>query len=562
MSILSKLKFWSNTTEQPQPPTQRHFVSTPQPDSGPTPLQPQAHTGQNFLSAFNSKQSGGKTRYGLSQYTKHLRLDHRALRANSRVMVHDSPPARVINRRQTDSVVGTGLKLDPMPAFEMLGLTLEQAEQWADDVREKFNLWAKSKKTDLTGRNNFYQNTRLYQWMLGRDGEVFVRFTYSKDKELNNPLQISFIDPNQLNGDEWTLSSGPTPQLDGIIKDENGREIGYNVWIIDAKKPGSYKNVKVPSRDEKSGLPIMIHGYDPEYAGQSRGMPEMSHGIQDFENITDFDTATVKKMTNSASTVFTVHNKQQDPSDMDLSTLDSGGGAGLITTEDSESSGSGPTAIGVDAVVACQLPESTITEAGVNLLGGRQGDELKLIDSASPAENSGEYMESKFDMLAASISMPPEIAKMLFTNSHAASRGSLGLYETVKRIKINDIDSDFYSIVYETWMIFEIASGSIQAPGFSDSRLRDAWLNHVLRGEPLPDIDPFKTKQAIKLAADLGLTDLDTEAMNNNGSSGKANRAKLARQVPELTPVLEVATETKTETDEDEPDDDNNTDKE
>ena len=50
----------------------------------------------------------------------------------------------------------------------------------------------------------------------------------------------------------------------------------------------------------------------------------------------------------------------------------------------------------------------------------------------------------------------------------------------------------------------------------------------------MPNIDPSKTADAIEKHAKLGLTDLDREARTLNGSSGAANRQKLARQYSEL----------------------------
>ena len=65
------------------------------------------------------------------------------------------------------------------------------------------------------------------------------------------------------------------------------------------------------------------------------------------------------------------------------------------------------------------------------------------------------------------------------------------------------------------------------------------WIiNNIRKGnwrmKPLPDVDPFKTVMTIEKAAELGLTDLDTESTARNGSIGKSNRTKLTRQIEEL----------------------------
>jgi lambda family phage portal protein len=505
----------------------------------------QANYSRNYgqTLGYDTRQSGGKTRYGLSRYQSLLILDHYALRQNARKASFDSIQARVILKRETDSVIGNGLKIDPTPDSKILGISQEEAELWADDVKDRFNLWATSKDSDLTGRNNFYQNTRFYSWQYGRDGDVFIRLSYSDNKKLLNPLQISFIDPNQVRNDEFTFSSGPEVQDDGIIKDDNGKEIGYKVWINNQKNPGRYEEITIDAFDKETGRPIILHGFDPEWAGQSRGIPELGNALQEFEDITSFETATVKKAITGASMNFIVENDQQDPSDLGLQQMDNGI-AGPPTETDPSAPVQTPRNLGAEGVTACNLHEQTMTEPGTTIYGASQGDKLKEISSLSPPEHAGDFVDSKFSYLAASKSMPISIAKMIFGKSHSASRGELGLYENVREIKKDDIVSDFLSWVYFAWLSEEIAAGRIKAPGFSDPILRAAWLSANWRMKPLPDVDPLKTKQMVKLAIEMGLTDFDSEAIAHNGSSGKANRAKVARQLEELaTDPFELKTQ-------------------
>lgn len=491
-------------------------------------------TGRNFLTAGNTRRSGGKSAQGLSRYQKHLVIDHWATRQNTRVTVHESTQARTILRRTNDTIIGSGLIPDPVPSFKILGITREEAKEWSDNLKARFKLWAESKDSDVTGHNNFNQNQGFYQWQFDRDGEPFVRFTYSNDPKLLNPLQISFIDPNQIRGDEFTTSLGPSVQDDGIIKDENGKTTGYKVWITDPKKIGRFKFVEIDAFDRKTGRPLMIHGFKPEYPGQTRGIPEISHSLQEFEDITSFDVATGKKRIMEATLGMTVENEQQTPSDMDFASLNKGGGAGVIVTSE-ESAPAVPQNLGLGRISHCEIEEATVTEPGtVHVFGGQQGDKLKAIPNASPAEKTVDYVDYKTKYLAAAQSIPITIALMQMSKSHSASRAEFGMYADVIEIKVDEIAADFLNIVWGAWVAEEIAAGRVQAPGFSDPILRSAWLNINWIGNPLPDVDPLKTLQAKQLATEMGWTDLDKEAMLYNGSSGEANRAKLATQIPEL----------------------------
>lgn len=500
-----------------------------------------------------TKPAGGKSRLGLSAYHKFLVIDHYARRMNTRAALDDSLEARTIAVRDKDSIIGNGLKYDPTPDTGILGITDEAGEAWAKDVKNRFNLWAKSKDGDLTGANTFYQNQRFIRWQQNRDGEYFIRFHYSDDPNLLNPVQISFIDPNQIRGDEFTTNLGPTAQNDGIIKDEDGKEIGYKIWITDPQVPGRFKEIEVPAKDPDTGRPLMIHGYDPEWVGQSRGLSELSYGLQDFEKMTTYDIATLEKMIHSSSMGFTVQNDLQDPSDMGLPQLDEPG----VTLDDITAASVATTiTTGVNEVTHRLIPANSTNEPGnYDVFGGRQGDKLTAIKTQGPAEGANEYISGKQSRQAAAVSMPPSIASMKFDKSHAASRGELGLYADVKEIKQDDIASDSLNIILSVWLSEEIAAGRIQAPGWSDPTLKAAWLLGSWIGKPLPDIDPLKTKQAIALALELGLTDFDREAVLNNASSGQANRAKLNRQLKEFAHDPFGGGGETTETDEDEPPD-------
>jgi len=522
---------------------------------------PAGHLNHNHTGFGNSKRSGGKSVLGLAQYQKHLIIDHWATRQNTRVAVHESTQARLILKRKNDVVVGEGLKPDPSPVISILGLTPEDGKNWADNTKVWINLWANSKDSDLTGKKNFFQNQDFIKWQHGRDGEYFIRLSYSKDKSLINPVQISFIDPNQIRGDEFTTSFGPSNQEDGITKDKNGKATAYKVWLVDNERPGHFKDVTIPAFDEKTGRPLMIHGFKPEYVGQTRGIPEISYALQEFEDITSFDVATGKKRIMEATLGLTMENEQQTPSDGGFSDINAGGSAGVTVISESSPPVT-PVNLGPEGIVHCEIPEVTFTEPGtVHVFGSQKGDKLKAIPNAAPAEKTADYVDYKTRYLSAASSMPFTIATMQMGKAHSASRAELGMLADVITKEIAELSADSLNIIIGVVISEYVAMGTIKAPGFSDPALRKAWLNMNWNGNPLPDVDPLKTKMGIKLDVELGLTDLDTEAQKLNGSSGELNRSKLAKQIPELVtdPFQTKQLEEETENDnEDEPEDEEN----
>ena len=488
-----------------------------------------------FPSSGNSYGSGAKYQSGMSSSRLVVLHNHIELRQKSRDMMYDSPECRALVTSAVDNIVDTGMRLKPVPIPEILGITPEAAEEWAENVAMRFHMWANSKKSDRAAVNTYYQNQRLYQLFKQRDGDVFVRLYYNREKDLFNPLQIEFIDPNQIRGAEFTSTYMQTGIDDGIIRDGSGRETGYKIWNFDGLT-GKYSETAIPAIGEKSGRIFMLHGYNPEYAGQGRGYSPLSHILQEFEKITDFRVSTIQKAINQASFIGAIENEEKDPSNPLAGRV-----AGPIREYGSYPTPD-PTAQNVtpestQPIISWDaMPEATITQPGSVLIGNlRRGDKIKYLQDTSPSQNFDAFISSFFSSIAASTGWSIETVLKKFNNNYSASRATLILCWRVANIQRLEQNSDFDNPIYEMWLSEEIAAGRISAPGFSDPLLKAAWLNCEWAGIPMPSIDPLKNMQASKLAVELGAETLDDVAREHNGSSGKANRAKLARQFEELS---------------------------
>lgn len=498
-----------------------------------TELTPVAYN-ETFSRLFlgDTRRAGGKTVAGLSSYAPEVIIDHYAARMQARRIDKESVEARTLLKRNNAYVIGKGPRLDPTPDYITLGISSESAKEWAKKVKNGFHLWAKSKKSDITGDNNFYQNVRFAKHQANRDGGSFPRFFYSDDPDLLNPLQIGFIDSNQIRGDEFTFTSGPLRQDTGIKTDENGKAISYKVWIPLQNKPNRYEFVEIPVKDEATGRQIMLHIFDKEYAGQKRGIPKINHAIQDFEDITSYNNAQLTRMINGASLNFTSENALQDPGDFGFSKLRTNA-AGIIIQEESPTPVR-PATLSSDVVNYQRLDEATLSEPGVNVFEARQGDKLKATPDLSPGETAKDFMESRFDILAPSMGMSPEVAKMRTNSSFTAAKGAFGMQDDQADIERDDIESDFMNIAYEMWLSGEIAAGRIQAPGWSDPILKEAWLQNRWIYAPPIDLNPLQTAKANKENASIGAVDLARVAENLNGSDFDSNAQKLKDQVQEL----------------------------
>jgi capsid protein len=184
------------------------------------------------------------------------------------------------------------------------------------------------------------------------------------------------------------------------------------------------------------------------------------------------------------------------------------------------------------------MPEATIRQPGSVLVANlRRGDKLNYLKDTSPGTEYEMFEKNFFASIASSVGWAEEVVRKRFSNNYSASRATLILIWREANIQREEMTSDFCDPSYEMWLAEDIAAGRTMAPGWSDPYLRQAWLCCEWSGAPMPNIDPKETAAADQLYIGLGAQTPDDVARNLNGSSGKANRMKNARQLAELTPV-------------------------
>lgn len=493
-------------------------------------------TGSSTRDYSGGRSGGAKYPHGLSASGSPRILNHRTLRRNARDAYHDTPQAKALVERFADTVADIGLMLEAVPKADILGIDVETAEEWAKNVESRFDLWCRDKKQHRSETITFYQSQRKYQIFQHRDNDMFTRLYYSPDKDLQNPLQFEFIDPDQIRGDAYTTNYGVQSNIDGIERDARGREKSYKIWIPSKNKPGEYQDITINRIGPKSKRIFMLHGFDAVYAGQGRGYSRLAFALQEFENITDFSLAQIKKAINQSNLTMYVKPSKDNPSSNPFEDIAKSPGAGpipsRIATDDPTTEELNTTGLPVNY---CPIPEATVGVPGsTGVFNLMEGEDLKSFDNTAPSDSFDSFVNAFTSYLAAGSGMPIEVLLMKFNANYSASRASLILFWRIAQIWREEMAADYLNPIYYMWISEEIAAGRIIAPGFSDPRLRAAWLNNRWIGSPMPNIDPMRTAAADKLYVELGAQTLDRTARNLNGSDGQSNRAKLAREFDEL----------------------------
>lgn len=494
------------------------------------------HNGASFSTG------GAKWVGGLSNTGQAICIDHYTARMNARTAYHESSQARAVVNRLADTVAGQGMMLEPAPKVDILGLTLEQGEEWSEDVANRYDSFCRSKLQHRSEQMSLYQGTRFSEILAQRDGELFMRLFYSSDRNLISPVQFEFIDPNQIRGDAVTSTEGIMSQYDGIERDERGREKSYKIWYLNAK--GEHKETTIPRRGARSGRLFMLHRFAPEYPGQTRGFSRLAHALQEFENITDFTQAQIKKaIAQSNIALFNKPSKEAPASNPFLDITQQPVAGPAVNQFGSDPTPSATAANVTDdslqPVSYIPIPEATLGVPGsAGVFNLESGEELKPFTNTAPSDNFDTFVDAFTSYLSAAHSIPIEVLLMKFGSNYSASRGALILFWMVAEIWRQESITDIMNPIYEMWLAEEIARNRISAPGWSDPVLRAAWLNCRWIGPSMPNIDPLKTYLADEGYMKLGATTQDRIARDLNGSSGKANRAKNIRTFEETAARL------------------------
>lgn len=459
---------------------------------------------------------GAKFRGGLPSTGNSPIIDHRYARINAREQYHVTPVARAMVERFAETVVDDGLRLEPTPSADVLGLTQEQASEWSRRVAERFHLWASSKFAVRAEDMTFYQAQRLAEIFQQRDGEYFVRFHYeSGDRRRPFPLAISFVDPGQIVGLAYTSTQAFQYSGDGIDRDEAGKEIGYNVQI---QQDGKWDTRKIPA-EYGPGRRAMIHGFSPEYAGQGRGYSRLAHAIQEFEEITQFTTAQIQKAIKQSAIVMS---KETEANSAPTGSPFGDAASNFATNEATDAITPAANEVGYSPL------EVRLSPGGIGIFNNGAGEHLKPFESTAPADGFESFTNAFISHLAAASSIPIEVLLLKFNSNYSASRAALVMFWRVAVLWRKELASDFLDHVYEAWLSEEIAAGRITARGWLDPVMRLAWLSCEWVGSNMPNIDPVQNVKGAMMAIESNLSNFEREARELNGSDSALNKARNA----------------------------------
>jgi capsid protein len=482
-----------------------------------------------FFDAFDGKKTRSLDYPTLRGYD-YSRLQERTYEA-----FWDSIHGRAAIKQMRSLTINTGLGLESQPQGKILNLSVEEIQNWSINTESLWNTWKKKKEVDYSRKNNFNQLESIAALSYLLFAEFFAILRYSSEKNRLNPISIQLINPMLVRQPFFNSKFFKEAQsrgnriIDGIEINKKGEEIA--IFIYNQKKPINKQYTRVAVKGPKSKLTFVLHGMLQEEEGQVRGIPPLSSIVHELSKITDAELFEMETMAANASIAGSIER------DADVVNNDKLGVVGKpgwnTTTEQVEISNSTEPAYP-------QYTERRIERGAFWTQKLEKGEKLKEFDTKRPNLNMQSFIEGIMEVACpAALGIAYEVVKMKFGQNYSASKGTLELtWRNIEFINSN-FSSDFNQAIYEGWLMGEIATGRIIAPGYETPYGRAAWENAQWNGLPIPSLNPLQEAKASESLVLNGFSNREHESQRRSGTNFENNIERLKRENVELAEANE-----------------------
>ncbi len=394
------------------------------------------------------------------------------------------------------NTIGGGLVLQSQPNHDVIGISEEEASDWAKDTEFKFlKIWGKNKNCDAE-RTKIWGETQVvafYSTLLS--GDVFALLPHI-DRGSMFSLSVQLIEaarvsnPNSMPDNEKTAG--------GITVGQYGDPVTYH---FNKYHPGGlgFLNewVDVPAYGRKSGRPNVIHLCERKRPGQRRGIPILAPVLESLKVLSEYTTAELEAALISG--LYTV----------------------FVKTESGELPEPIPDDVGE---VRDDNDDRTMELAPGLIVGLKEGESIETANPGRPNQAFEPFVQAIIKQVGAALQVPYELLIKHFSSSYSASRAAL--LEAWKAFKTRRawFADNFCQPIYEEWLYEAVLIGEIQAPGFLESEaIRTAYCQAAWNGPQPGQLDPVKETQAAVARVEAGFSTRTKEAAEMTGTDFEQN---------------------------------------
>jgi len=439
------------------------------------------------------------------------------LRQRSRDLFMGAPLAAAAVLTLRVNAVGSGLKLMPQIDGAVLGKTKEEAAALNKFIADEFNLFANTPEVDWNRRSTFAQLQDLVFTNQCISGDVLVTLPMKERMGGVYATKIRLIEADRVMnmwgaGTEGDTAAGGPRIFGGVELSPDGEVVAY--WVAKRHPASAMLGgllggnpileredfERIPAFGPETGRPVAFLVGEMERPEQRRAVPMFSKCMTELKNLSRYiESTTVQNVIKSYFTAFVT-------SAMPSTEMFSG----LIND---------------DALTDLTQRNPYHVKLGPGIINWmRPGDQITFPIHAGPESEFEPYTTALCKFIGASLGVPFEVLLKQFNASYSASRASLLQFWGRVKVMRQLLVDQFCQPVFNAWLMEAVARGNVKAPGFfEDPRIFRAWSRCSWSGASPGSIDPLKEIVAADKRVKLGISTLEREALEINGSDWREN---------------------------------------
>lgn len=420
---------------------------------------------------------------------------------------------------QLDNIIGAGLKLCAKPDYRALGLNADWAEEWSRQTESKWRLYAEdldcycdaSRQQPLAGLIVLAYRSYL------TTGEILATAEWLRRHPARYATAIQIVDPARLSNPYGLTDNGSVRA--GVELDHYGAAQGYHIRSAlpsDARFGADTCTWKRVARETKWGRAQVIHLFEPERPGQTRGKAGIVAGLAKAKMLEKFQGVSLEAAIVNAMYAAVIESE-------------------FNYTQVAEAMGGGDPASMATTVLGAQAgfhEAAPVKLDGVKIPHLYPGESLKFMPANNPGPNYAEFEKSTLRHLAASLGISYEqLARDYSETNYSGARA--GMIEAWKFFssRRKQVAGRLATLIYALWLEEAIDRGDVELPAGAPDfyTAKTAWCRCDWIGPGKGHIDPLKEAKADQLEMQMGTLTLE-EACAERGQDWEDTLEQIARE--------------------------------
>lgn len=419
--------------------------------------------------------------------------------------------------RRVNSAVGFRWDFSSKPNHRLLGITHEAARELGAQIDALWEAFAYGIHfcADAERSLTFGQLLRMGAAHIINDGEAFGLVEYAADEPTRFKTRLRIVDPDRVSNPNGMPDSDVL--RGGIQRNSYGAPIG--AWIREGHPTdlgASIRNMTWTFWSRYStnlGRPQFLHAFDKLRAGQSRGITRFVASLKLFRALSKFTDATLESAALNALFLGFVK------SSAGPSALSEGFDIDDVTTFADERDE--------------YYRDNPVEAEGVRMQVLAPDDEIQMQTTARDTSGFEGFSRAIIRLIAASLGVTYEEVSMDFSQTNYSSARAALLIAWNETLALRGlIEAQIAWPFFAAWLeeAFDIGALEIPAgaPDFHDAL--DAYVEGRWRGPGRGHIDPTKEIVAAAARMEAGITTLEDECADYDGSDWETKLEQRARE--------------------------------